>query len=211
MFKSAATKIAHNSTLPSLSGNKDLRPLQDLITAEKGVLISLQKLSVDFAKAGEALRAWGAGEGEDLAARLLLLLLLLPSNHNSIQDILGASTTILAHFSAALSGYAAREHAIRDHLKAIRTREEALDELKRRRKATLARADSAEKKLNKMGPEHKNLAAQTDALNGLQAQIRGMDGEIMTEEAALGDFKRSSARALMGLKFGGLLEACEKG
>ncbi|KAJ7097537.1 hypothetical protein C8R44DRAFT_889078 [Mycena epipterygia] len=334
MFKSAATKIAHNSTLPALSGNKDLRPLQDLITAEKAVLISLQKLSVDFSKASEALRVWGAGEGDDLG------------------DILGASTTILAHFSAALSGYAAREHSIRDvsmlnrlsfidilsiclpspgpffmlsrkvgeppgrhiHvdavrrppclsasrramtriatpsavwaenisprpgtlarrssdpsswwfqmprgavggvsgaaavvcrcrvlssgcplwpilipisrpvicslsdsrpppqlLKSIRTREEALDELKRRRKTALGRADSAEKKLNKMGPEHKNLAAQTDALNTLQAQIRGMDGEIMNEEAALGDFKRSSARTLMGLKFGGLMEACEKG
>ncbi|KAJ7445939.1 hypothetical protein B0H11DRAFT_2290686 [Mycena galericulata] len=102
MFKSAATKIAHNSTLPSLalSGNKDLRPLQDLITAEKVVLITLQKLSVDFAKAGETLRIWGAGEGEDLG------------------DILGASTTILAHFSAALTGYATREHAIRDAIQA---------------------------------------------------------------------------------------------
>ncbi|KAJ7040949.1 hypothetical protein C8F04DRAFT_947971 [Mycena alexandri] len=71
MFKSAATKIAHNSTLPSLalSGNKDLRPLQDLITAEKVVLMSLQKLSVDFTKASEALRVWGAGEGEDLGVR----------------------------------------------------------------------------------------------------------------------------------------------
>ncbi|KAJ7040948.1 hypothetical protein C8F04DRAFT_947744, partial [Mycena alexandri] len=62
-----------------------------------------------------------------------------------------------------------------------------------------------------MGPEHKNLAQQTDVLGQLQAQIRGMDNEIMNEEAALGDFKRSSARALMGLKFGGLMECCEKG
>ncbi|KAJ7312963.1 hypothetical protein DFH08DRAFT_791228, partial [Mycena albidolilacea] len=193
MFKSAATKIAHNTTLPALGGNKDLRPLQDLITLEKNVLTSLQKLSIDFTKASEALRAWGVGEGEDLG------------------DILGASTTILAYWSGALGAYATREHTIRDHLKQIRTREEALDELKRRRKATLARADSAEKKLNKMGAEHKNLAQQTDVLNQLQAQIRGMDGEIMNEEAALGDFKRTSARALMGLKFGGLMEACETG
>ncbi|KAF8176340.1 hypothetical protein K438DRAFT_1607531 [Mycena galopus ATCC 62051] len=69
MFKSAATKIAHNSTLPALAGNKDLRPLQDLITLEKNVLVSLQKLSVDFTKASEALRAWGVGEGEDLGVR----------------------------------------------------------------------------------------------------------------------------------------------
>ena len=40
MFKSAATKIAHNTTIPALAGNSDLRPLQDLITAEKTVLMS---------------------------------------------------------------------------------------------------------------------------------------------------------------------------
>jgi len=40
MFRSAATKIAHNSTIPALAGNQDLRPLQDLITAEKAVIIS---------------------------------------------------------------------------------------------------------------------------------------------------------------------------
>ncbi len=40
MFKTAATKFAHNSTIPSLGGNTELRPLQDLITAEKAVLIS---------------------------------------------------------------------------------------------------------------------------------------------------------------------------
>ena len=40
MFRSAATKIAHNSTIPALAGNQDLRSLQDLITAEKAVIIS---------------------------------------------------------------------------------------------------------------------------------------------------------------------------
>jgi hypothetical protein len=40
MLKTAATKIAHNSTIPALAGNKDLRPLQDLITAEKAVIVS---------------------------------------------------------------------------------------------------------------------------------------------------------------------------
>lgn len=83
MFKLAARKIAHNSTLPVLGGNKDLRTLQELITAEKAVLQSyvtcgssqhrfktdvgrLQKLSNDIAKASEALKAWGVGEGVDL-------------------------------------------------------------------------------------------------------------------------------------------------
>ncbi|KAF8147991.1 hypothetical protein B0H34DRAFT_803134 [Crassisporium funariophilum] len=193
MFKNAASKIAHNSTLPALGGNQDLRPLQDLITAEKAVLISLQKLSVDYSKASEALRTWGLSEGEDLG------------------DILGASTTLLNHFSSALSQYAAHGHAMRDQLKAIRTREEALEDLKRRRRAVLRKADDAEKKLSKMSPEHKNLGMQTETLNRLRDEIRTMDSDIMMEEAALGDFKRSATRMWMGIKFGGLLECCEKG
>jgi hypothetical protein len=38
MFKSAATKLAHNSTISAIAGNKALRPLQDLITAEKTII-----------------------------------------------------------------------------------------------------------------------------------------------------------------------------
>ncbi len=62
-----------------------------------------------------------------------------------------------------------------------------------------------------MGPEHKNLMQQTDQLNRLREEIRGLDGDIMRDEAAIGDFKRAATRAWMGLKFGGLLECCEKG
>ncbi|KAK0234929.1 hypothetical protein EDD85DRAFT_954441 [Armillaria nabsnona] len=193
MFKTATTRLAHNSTLPSLAGHSNIRPLQDLITAEKTVLISLQRLSVDLTKAAEALRAWGIGEGEDLG------------------DTLGASTSIIAHFTHALTSYATHEHAIRDHMKSIRAREEALDELKRKRKVVVGRAEAAERKLSKMSPEHKNLAMQTDTLNQLRDQIRSLDSDIMTEEAALGDFKRSTTRSMMGLKFGGLLELSEKG
>ena len=96
-------------------------------------------------------------------------------------------------------------------MKAVRTREENLDELKRRRRSVISDADSAERKLSKMSPENKNLQQQTDLLNRLRDEIRGMDAEIMAEEASLGDFKRSSVRAWMGRKFGALLEACEKG
>ncbi|KAK0475759.1 hypothetical protein IW261DRAFT_1492731 [Armillaria novae-zelandiae] len=193
MFKTATTRLAHNSTLPALAGHSNIRPLQDLITAEKAVLISLQRLSVDLTKAAEALRAWGIGEGEDLG------------------DTLGASTSIMAHFTHALTSYATHEHAIRDHMKSIRAREEALDDLKRKRKVIVGRAEAAERKLSKMSPEHKNLALQTDTLNQLRDQIRSLDSDIMTEEAALGDFKRATTRSMMGLKFGGLLELSEKG
>lgn len=100
---------------------------------------------------------------------------------------------------------------MRERLKEIRTREELLDELKRRRRSVMSKADSAEKKLSKMNPEHKNLVQQTDLLNRLREEIRGLDAEIMRDEAAIGDFKRSATRSWMGLKFGGLLECCEKG
>ncbi|KAI9063576.1 hypothetical protein FKP32DRAFT_680513 [Trametes sanguinea] len=196
MFKTAARKIAHNTTmpgLPGLSAKQDLRALQDLITAEKGIMNSLQRLSADFTKAAEALKAWGLGEGDDLA------------------DTLSASTTLFLHFSSALSAYASHEVAVREHMKSVRSREESLDELKRRRRSLFSEAESAERKLSKMSPEHKNLQQQTDLLNRLRDEIRTMDTDIMAEEARLGDFKRTSARHWMGLKFGGLLECCEKG
>ena len=100
---------------------------------------------------------------------------------------------------------------MREYLKSIRTREESLDELKRRRKAVSSKADAAEKKLSKMSSEHKNLHLQTDSLNVLRAEIRSLDSEIMSEEASLGDFKRTTTRQWMGLKFGALLECSEKG
>ncbi|TDL18994.1 hypothetical protein BD410DRAFT_792600 [Rickenella mellea] len=192
MFKSAATKIAHNSTLSSLGGNKDLKPLQDLITAEKAVLLSLQKLSADFTKSNEYLRNWGLGEGDDLG------------------DILSTSSILLSHISSALSQFAAHEQNVREHMKAVRTREENLDDLRRRRKAVVSKADAAEKKLNKMSPEHKSVQQQTELLNSLREQIRSLDWEILTDEARLGDFKRTATKNWMMLKFGGLLEFAEK-
>jgi len=184
----------------------------DLLTIGTLIKSRLQKLSVDFAKASEALRTWGLGEGDDLGvceiSKLYLVAILYP---DCPQDTLSGSTAMLTYFSSALSQFATHEHSIRDHLKTMRSREEALDELKRRRKSVAAKAESAEKKLSKMGPEHKNLFAQTDILNKLHEDIRSMDSEIMNEEAALGDFKRSTTQTLMSLKFGGLLECCEKG
>ncbi len=96
-------------------------------------------------------------------------------------------------------------------MKAVRTREENLDDMKRRRKSLMSSADSADRKLSKMSAEHKNFQAQADALNKLRDEIRAIDTDIMNEEANLGDFKRSSAKNWMGLKFGGLMELCEKG
>ena len=75
----------------------------------------------------------------------------------------------------------------------------------------MSKADSAEKKLNKMNPENKNLRQQTELLMGFREQIRTLDVEIMGEEASLGDWKRIKAREWMGVLFGALLECSEKG
>lgn len=96
-------------------------------------------------------------------------------------------------------------------MKSIRTREERLDEQRRRRKSLSSEADNAERKLSKMGPDNKNLQGQMDHLNKLREEIRIMDTDIMAEEASLGDYKRSTAKAWLSIKFGGLLECCEKG
>ena len=96
-------------------------------------------------------------------------------------------------------------------MKAVRTREENLDELKRRRRSLISDAEAADRKLNKMAPENKNLVQQTEHVNRIREEIRQMDSEIMAEEANLGDFKRATVRAWMGTKFGGLSECCEKG
>lgn len=117
----------------------------------------------------------------------------------------------MGHFSGSLASFSNHVSYIRECLKAVRTREEAFDELNRRRRALFAKADSAEKKLQKMNPENKNLRQQTDVLMALKEQIRGMDVEIMNEEAALADWKRSKAREWMGALFGALSETSEKG
>ena len=62
-----------------------------------------------------------------------------------------------------------------------------------------------------MSTENKHFPMQSDTLNRLREDVRAMDSEIMLGEAALSDFKRSATKVWMGLKFGGLVECCEKG
>lgn len=94
---------------------------------------------------------------------------------------------------------------------AVYTREEALEDMDRRRKSLISKADSADKKLNKTSPENGYLRQQTEILKALRDQIRTLDVEIMDEEANLSSWKRIEAREWMGVLFGALLECSEKG
>ena len=116
----------------------------------------------------------------------------------------------MGHWVASLSSFALHVARIRDCLKAVRTREEALDEMHRRGESLTSRAVAADKKLKKMSTRNKN-RRQTDLLMTLREQVHTMDVEIMTEEASLGDWKRIQAREWMGILFDGLLECSEKG
>jgi hypothetical protein len=127
------------------------------------------------------------------------------------QDILGASSSLLKIFSTALVEYASHGDFMRNQLKVIRTKEESLENMKRCRRNARLKARNIDKKLSKMAVNHKNLASQKESLVLIQEEIRKMDLGIMYEEAALIDFKRTATKAWMGIKFGGLVECCQKG
>ncbi|GHJ83980.1 hypothetical protein NliqN6_0382 [Naganishia liquefaciens] len=184
-------KVAHTAILPSIIGNSELRQLQDLIHAEKSVLQSVDRASADISKACHALSVWGQTEGSDLA------------------DITTHASIILAHLSTGCAKFSAHQGDQRALWKSVRTREEELDELQKRRRNTYARAEKEEKKLAKMGQENKNLHAQTELLSSLRDQIRHMDTDIVMEEAKIGDFKRRATKEALGIKFNGLLELAE--
>ncbi|KAG8935617.1 hypothetical protein FRC02_007328 [Tulasnella sp. 418] len=189
-MRSVSKQLAHTAILPL--GNQDLKPLQDIITADKYLLTSFQRVSQDFGKSAEALKFWGAGEGDDLG------------------DILSHSCNILQLLVGALNQFAIHEETIRTLLKAVRTREENLDELRRRRRNVGSKADSAEKKLSKMGMENKHRQMQVDLMNQLKEEMRALDTEIMIEEARIGDYKRHTAKEWMSVKYGAVLELGQK-
>ena len=100
---------------------------------------------------------------------------------------------------------------MRRQLKAVRTRAENLDDLKRQRRTIYRKAEETERQWKNTDPDHKNFMSRTEALHNFRQAAREMNSKIKLEEAALADFKRTSAKMWMGLKFGGLVECCEKG
>lgn len=63
-------------------------------------------------------------------------------------------------------------------------------ELRSQRRSTGSKAEAAERKLSKMGPENKALPAQTELLERLRQEMKSMDSDIAKEETSIGDFKR---------------------
>lgn len=117
----------------------------------------------------------------------------------------------MSHWISSLASFAVHVARVRECLKAVRTREEALDEMHRRREALLSKSISAEKKLKKMSIDNKNLRKQTDVLISLRDNTRDTETQIANEEASLEDWKRVQAKEWMGILFSGLFECGEQG
>lgn len=77
------------------------------------------------------------------------------STYNSLdnQDVCAVAGSLLHQHAGATATAASYQTKIREQFKRIRTREEELDELRRRRKTLSGKIESAEKKLAKMNSE----------------------------------------------------------
>ncbi|SPO30494.1 related to LSP1 - primary component of eisosomes [Ustilago trichophora] len=190
-LRKAQQHVAHTSKLPAL-GNQDLRQLQDVITSEKNFIQSNTKAATDFKKNAESIKAWSAEEGPDL------------------NDVVGKVSLLYDHYAASQNRLNSHLSTVRLHFKSIRTREEALADLKSRKRSLGSDIEKVEKKLAKMGPENKELMKVTAQLKEMRGEMEGLHIEVINEEAAIGDFKRRTAREALGIKSGALLEMAEK-
>lgn len=93
------------------------------------------------------------------------------------------------------------------YFKQLRTREEQFSQLKKNKDTLQGKIDSAEKKLAKMSPEHKDLATWTQKLSDLRNEMVGMENAVINEEAAIGDYRRQTARSAVSHQVRRLISA----
>lgn len=109
---------------------------------------------------------------------------------------MGKVAKLLANdLAKAEEEYAEHLSNFRMYFKQLRTREERFSQLKKNKETLQGKIDSAEKKLAKMSPEHKDLATWTQKLSELRNEMVGMDNSVINEEAAIGDYRRQTARS----------------
>ncbi|GAA5950180.1 hypothetical protein JCM3765_004232 [Sporobolomyces pararoseus] len=170
----------------------DFKQLHEVLTSEKRIIDSTQKLSADQSRASNAIRDWGYAEGDDLG------------------DVLAKVSQLFDYLASAELAYAEHSTQYRLKFKEIRTMEENLSSLRRSRDQQGGKIEAQERKVSKMKEEHKDLPAAKQRLRELRDEMVGLENSVMTEDTRLGDFKRSAMREGLSLKLGALLELSEK-
>ncbi|GAA5843128.1 hypothetical protein JCM11251_003938 [Rhodosporidiobolus azoricus] len=189
-MSSLLTRIAHN---PRVSlAPKDFKYVQEIISTERRIVETSQKVAAERNKASEALREWGNAEGPDLG------------------DVLTKLCTLYDWLAKAELQACEHQGSSRLKFKEIRTKEENLSTLKKSRDSLAGRIDAQERKVSKMKEENKDLPNARQRLNDMHQEMIGLENTVLTEESRLGDFKRSATREALSLKLGAMLELAEK-
>ncbi|GAA5884769.1 hypothetical protein JCM6882_005385 [Rhodosporidiobolus microsporus] len=181
---------AHN---PRVSlAPKDFKYVQEIISTERRVVETSQRVAAERNKAAEALREWGNAEGPDLG------------------DVLTKLCTLYDWLAKAEVQACEHQGSSRLKFKEIRTKEENLSTLKKSRDSLAGRIDAQERKVSKMKEENKDLPNARQRLHDMHQEMVGLEHSVLSEETRLGDFKRSATREALSLKLGAMLELAEK-
>jgi hypothetical protein len=119
------------------------------------------------------------------------------------QNTISECSRLLNHWISSFASFAVHIAYIRECLETLRTREEALEDMYRRRESLDSKAESAWKKAGGLG-DH-------PLFMGLSNELHAFDIKIANEKANLGDWKRIKGREWVGVLFGSLLECSERG
>ena len=152
-------KAAHSPRF-SIGGSADLKPLNALLSTEKNVLTTTAKLSNETKRAGDALRDYGANEGDDL------------------RDVLGKVALLFDQLSRAQLVFTEHEETYRAHFKSVRAREEAYAQLRKTNDSLAGKIDSAERTLAKTSQEHKEREVRERKLYELRQEKIGLENAV---------------------------------
>jgi hypothetical protein len=120
------------------------------------------------------------------------------------QNTISECSRLLNHWISSFASFAVHIAYIRECLETLRTREEALEDMYRRRESLDSKANSAWKKTG-------GSLGGNPLYMGLLNELHAFDTKIANEKASLSDWKRIKGREWVGVLFGGLLECSEKG
>jgi len=118
------------------------------------------KLSTETKRAGDALRDYGANEGDDL------------------RDVLGKVALLFDQLSRAQLVFTEHEETYRAHFKSVRAREEAYAQLRKTNDALAGKIDSAERTLAKTSQEHKERETRERKLYELRQEKIGLENAV---------------------------------